>query len=149
MLNALAKRIYDFNVTMGWHSEAPDLAKYLMNLHSEVSELWEAWRAGKVHVGERCRPNMIGSCAEHGMDLGTDAVCRHGRDARAPDLCDKADKMRALDCVPLTCIEEELADILIRTLDTAHAWRVDIDRAVAVKMAYNATRGHRHGGKLA
>lgn len=115
MLNAFAKRIYDFNVTMGWHSKAPDLPIYLMNLHSEISELWEAWR----------------------MPGGVFA------------LCDKAPKMGAIGAAELTCLEEELADILIRTLDTAHAFGVDIDRAVEAKMAYNATRAHRHGGKAA
>lgn len=110
MFNEFAKKIYDFNVGMGWHSSAPDLAKYLMNLHSEISELWEAWRENKL---------------------------------KTP--CDKAARMSE----PLTCIEEEIADILIRTLDTAHAFEVDIDRAVRIKMAFNATRGHRYGGKLA
>lgn len=124
-LGTLAKRIYEFNVTMGWHSGPPDLAKYLMNLHSEVSELWEAWRANKVR-------DQHGAS---GIDVG--------------DLCDKAVKMHAMDLPMLTCIEEELADILIRTLDTAHAFGVDIDRAVETKMKYNATRAHRHGGKLA
>lgn len=122
LLNDLAARIYAFNVEMGWHQDAPDLAKYLMNLHAEVSELWEAWRADKVHPAP----------------YATEA-----------DLCDKTEKMREHGIEPLTCIEEGLADILIRTLDTAHAYGVDVDRAVRLKMAYNATRGKRWGGKLA
>lgn len=55
--------------------------------------------------------------------------------------CDKA--------CPLTCIEEELADIIIRALDTAGSMEVDIEAAVSTKHFYNATRPHRHGGKLA
>ena len=48
----------------------------------------------------------------------------------------------------LTCAEEELADIVIRALDTAHGLGVDIGRAVHLKSEYNATRPHMHG-KLA
>ena len=90
------------------------LPKYLMNMHAELSELWEAWRKGNIN---------------------------------AP--CDKSAKMLELNVKELTCFEEELADIVIRALDTAHAFGIDIEKAIESKHAYNATRSHRHGGKLA
>ena len=51
--------------------------------------------------------------------------------------------------IMLNCLEEELADIVIRCLDMAGALSVNLDRAVAEKMRYNATRSYRHGGKVA
>lgn len=44
-------------------------------------------------------------------------------------------------------VASELADIVIRSLDAADAWGIDLMAAVELKLAYNATRGHRHGGK--
>ena len=41
----------------------------------------------------------------------------------------------------------ELADVIIRALDLAAMLNIDIDAAVAEKLAYNAGRGHKHGGK--
>lgn len=43
----------------------------------------------------------------------------------------------------------ELADIIIRVLDLAAYYNMDIERAIEVKMKYNASRPYRHGGKLA
>jgi NTP pyrophosphatase (non-canonical NTP hydrolase) len=45
--------------------------------------------------------------------------------------------------------EEELADIMIRLLDTAYALQVDLEAAVLAKMDKNEQREHKHGGKLA
>lgn len=47
------------------------------------------------------------------------------------------------------CVEEELADIVIRALDTARALGLDIGEAVMAKHEYNKGRPHKHGGKLA
>lgn len=71
------------------------------------------------------------------------------RGGKLDALCDKAEKMRDAGIKPLTCAEEELADIIIRALDTAAVLGIDIDRAVRLKHAFNETRPHRHGGKLA
>lgn len=61
--------------------------------------------------------------------------------------CDKSDKMVALGLPVLSCLEEELADIVIRALDNARHLDVDIRRAIEIKHAYNRTREFRHGGK--
>jgi NTP pyrophosphatase (non-canonical NTP hydrolase) len=47
--------------------------------------------------------------------------------------------------IPLTCAEEELADIIIRVLDTAHDLQIDLDHVVRVKSRYNISRPHKHG----
>lgn len=59
--------------------------------------------------------------------------------------CDKASKMSE----PLTCAEEEVADLLIRVMDLCAELKIDLGRAVFVKSEFNKTRSHRHGGKIA
>mgnify|MGYP000695841195 CR=1 FL=1 len=41
----------------------------------------------------------------------------------------------------------ELADIVLRVADLAGRLGIDLQDAIAQKMAYNKTRPHRHGGK--
>ena len=42
---------------------------------------------------------------------------------------------------------EELADIVIRVLDIAPGFGIDMDNEIARKLAKNRKRGYRHGGK--
>ena len=111
---------YDQSARSGFHDDEKFLrprervAVYLINLHGEVSEAWESFRAGTLH-----------------------------------EPCDKAEKMKAMGLRPLTCLEEELADIAIRCFDTAQAYGLDLQSSIEVKHAYNGTRAARHGGKLA
>jgi NTP pyrophosphatase (non-canonical NTP hydrolase) len=100
--------------TDGPVGEKTAIMTFCENLHGEVSELWEAYRAGNLHA-----------------------------------LCDKAEKMVAMGLPPLTCAEEELADIIIRALDTAEHYKIDVAKALATKAEYNSSRPILHGGKLA
>lgn len=95
-------------------SQCEKVAVLLINMHGEISEAWEAYRAGKLN---------------------------------AP--CDKAAKMEALGLRPLTCLEEELADIGIRLLDSAEALGVNLEEVIGIKHEYNGSRPYKHGGKLA
>lgn len=63
--------------------------------------------------------------------------------------CDKAPAMAAAGIEPLTCAEEELADIVLRALHTAQKLKINIGMAVLMKHRFNATRPYRHGGKQA
>ncbi len=63
--------------------------------------------------------------------------------------CDKAEKMVAAGLPALTCAAEEIADEIIRALDKAAEFKVDVAAAIFAKMAYNAQREYQHGGKKA
>lgn len=59
-----------------------------------------------------------------------------------------SEALEALRVNDFPAFEEELADTLIRVLDLAGGLGIDMDTAVRTKLAYNRTRGYRHGGKV-
>lgn len=41
----------------------------------------------------------------------------------------------------------ELADVVIRIMDTCEFYDIDLEQCIKLKVVYNSTRPHRHGGK--
>jgi len=114
IINAVAMEMYQIAFDHGFHSDSSKpgsgeeatidrVAKFVSNLHGEVSELWEAARKGKLKA----------PCDKEGCDLN--------------------------------CVEEELADLVIRAFDCAVVLGVDLGKAILVKSEYNKSRPFMHG----
>lgn len=130
LLNALAHEIHAVAVAKGWWDGERDFGMLLALIHSEVSEALEEYRAGnRTHVYYQ----PIGTKQQY-TSVSYDAL---------------PDDVKARIMAQPEGIGIELADVIIRVLDLCAQYEIDIDDAVKRKMAYNRTRPHRHGGKLA
>ena len=83
------------------------------------------------HFGEMCA-NIHGEVSE---------LWEAYRNSKLASPCDKP--------CGLTCAEEELADIVIRTMDLAVVMGISLGAAIKAKSDYNRTRPYRHGDKKA
>lgn len=112
----------------------------LENSLSEFSVETLRWAIDKGWVEPDTPRNPLELCM-----LGVSEFAEFAEAARNGTLdkpCDKWDK----GC-KLTCGEEELADVIFRTVQQAAEHGIDIGKAVATKYAYNLEREQRHGGK--
>lgn len=106
----------------------------------------KGWHPGDAKPGTDAEINEMACrfmCSHEELSELWSAV----RSATFREPCDKAEKMKAIGLPALTCGEEEFADRFIRLLDEAQTHGIDMRKAVAVKMLYNRSRPHRHGGK--
>ena len=105
--------VYDVNVANGWFEGERSIGGEVALIHSEVSEMLEAYRAW-------------------GMEDPTDDAKFDGREGFI---------------VKPEGIGSEVADVFIRLMDFCYRHNIDLTKEFFRKMAYNATRGYKHGGK--
>lgn len=169
-LNELARRINTTAQSKGWwfgETSETELNGHpvvctvprspgtvLALVHSEVSEALEEWRDGnalnriywtfkttpssnafvEVVPSNQLKPlRLVTLNGSFGIELPRDIelLRKNGIEANP-------------EGVPI-----ELADTLIRVFDACHEWGIDIEEAMRIKMDFNETRPHRHGGKRA
>ena len=155
-LNDLAARINKTSTEHGfWPVGGRNFGEMLMLATSELAEALEEHRDGK--------PNHYYKCRECGLTAEAEAVSAYEQAGKHfPELPDNwlgrmvAHMTRKLGGGPAPCRAEdwkpegtavELADCIIRCLDTLQSLDVDIDDIVLEKMKYNDSREHRHGRK--
>lgn len=114
---ALTAEVRDVNVANGWWEDDRRPAEGLALIHSEVSEWLEALRSW-------------------GTADATKATFPEGHALHLPGVLPKPEG-----------VGSEAADVLIRLLDECDRQGIDLAAEYVRKIAYNRTRGHKHGGK--
>lgn len=77
-----------------------------------------------------------------------EAYREHGMDDMTPPWYDEGQPDASPRPKP-EGVGSEFADVLIRLLDDCYRYGVDLEFEYRRKLAYNRTRGYRHGGKRA
>lgn len=110
------------NEANGWHDTPRTFGDGVALLHSEVTEMFEAWRdwGYEDHTGSRIQID------EYGEEFET---------TPKPE-----------------GVGSEMADVFIRLMNEVEEAKraghpIDLEWEVTRKLAYNLTRGYRHGGK--
>lgn len=101
--------IREINEANGWFENERSFGDDIALLHSEVSEMFEAYR-------------------DHKFDDQT--LAAHNDRIPKPE-----------------GVGSEAADVLVRLLDTCERVGIDLRFELERKLAYNRTRGYKHGGK--
>ena len=121
-INGMVEKAHDMACEKGWWETDRTPFEIAALIHSEVSEFVEE--------------------------------ARNGRPALYTVAADGRINERTLDNWPIGSpnpegLAAELADVVIRVADYCGRMGWDLQEVIDLKMAYNATRPHRHGGKLA
>jgi len=134
VLEEFARRVMVTNQNNGWYDAERDLMTDCMLIVTEVAEAAECIRNDQMEDTYLIK-----------------------KDAPNPPILEDMTVTRKSGAYELALEEglrpkpigfaSELADILIRLVDTAKRTDTVLGRAAMEKLDYNATRGHRHGGK--
>lgn len=144
-----------------WKGENRGMPEVLALIHSEVTEVLEEHRNGhkptetyyrvtatEMAEGQTRQANETRANEDGSLDYrlnphlwDRDDTC--GWHRMTPDIAPSLGFDMKPEGVPT-----EMADIIIRVLDAACAYGIDIDKAIAEKVAYNRTRPYKHGGKV-
>jgi NTP pyrophosphatase (non-canonical NTP hydrolase) len=112
-LEQIQQEVFEVNNANGWFDSERTVGDDIALLHSEVTEMFEAYR-------------------DHGFDDVTRVA--------------EPDEVEPSPIKP-EGFGSEAADVLIRLVDTCRRYGIDLRAEYVRKIAFNRTRGYRHGGR--
>ena len=120
-LKVMQEQVHEINQANGWYDdETPrSFGDDVALLHTEVSEMFEAFRDWGL---EDQTPGQIDGVPYEESSFNGSLPKPEG-------------------------VGSEVADVLIRLLDTCQRYDIDLQAEYERKLAYNRTRGYRHGNK--
>lgn len=145
-LGDLALQVRLINQANGWDTPLDTVVEKVANLMLIVTEVSEATE--EIRVGRLTDHMTINGKRVYRVTNGTGADWTTDPDGDGEERGKHGPATWTGATPKPVGLPSELADIIIRTLDTAARLGIDIDQAVATKLASNRTRGWHHGDKL-
>ena len=127
-INELVKAVHKTAVSKGWWEKDRNPLEIYSLIHSEISEAVEEARLGVGSVYYKAPDGLAVSIY--------DGVGKHNKPAELFKIGYKPEGELI-----------ELADAVIRIADYCGRMGWNLEDAIKLKMSYNETRPHRHGGK--
>ena len=157
-LRHLQKRAHDIAAEHGWWEEPREFGTMIALVHSEASEALEAMREADSHPARTWYKYTMPGPLESVLPEASVAVGRlrqlvSGNYMSAPDtppdeLTDAENAiLRRYGYAKPEGVPSELADIVIRVMDIAEFYGIDLAQAILDKMEYNNARPYKHGRK--
>lgn len=172
-LTDLRDRIHAVNTANGWFDRDRSEGEGFALIHTEAAEATEAYRrwGTKDVTADLCEHEAPSATGEHlckpegvGSELADVAIRVLDQAYRDEVLIEWPDDLgdSMLPDGPMTTASfgdwmdklhtsiagHSLQEILVMVARIAEAFEIDLSFEVERKLAFNATRGHRHGGKL-
>lgn len=139
-LNALRDSAYGNAKEHGFHDVSRTVGDGVALLHTEISEAFEAYREGGG-VGEVWYEEKVPAYHKSGS-----AIVSRGKPVWVVVVHERQNR-DLTQPYKLCGVPSEIADLMIRAFDFAGEHKIDIEKFVLEKMAYNKTRPFRHGNK--
>lgn len=120
----LQNEVWKIAEEKGWHEKEVSFGDFISNCHAELSEAFEIYRKKGDSGIDHVQPFEWLEHTTHGkVDMKIVASTPEG--------------------IPI-----ELADVIMRILDFCETNGISMYQAIEMKMNFNKTREHRHGGKV-